>query len=106
MKAKIDFLKTMETIEEYRKRITVKSRYGEPRHFYEIGGVWYYDVCNDIAVGVSINEDGSYNHVDPSGGPFIGSSTSLADVSKDLPEVVVQKIEFDAELNMFKLTTE
>lgn len=89
---------------EYDKKVTVNSRYNEPRHFYLINNDWFYDVCGDIAVGMSCVSDGSLGHVDPSGGPFVGVDTNLSGIHKDLPNAYVTKIEYDTDRGLFKLS--
>lgn len=87
-------------------KITYYSRYREERYFYQKDGNWYFDVAGDEHIGASINDDGSFYHVDPSGGPFISVKTNLRDIHKELPNATPKSIEWDKEEEAYKLTVD
>ena len=84
--------------------ISVRSRYNDCRYFYFKNGFWYFDVQGDEHVGASINDDGTFYHVDPSGGPFISIKTNLRDLHKELPNTTPKSIEWDKAEGAYKLT--
>lgn len=87
-------------------KIKYLNRFYRPRYFYQKNDFWYFDVAGDEHVGASINDDGSFYHVDPSGGPFISIKTNLRDLHKDLPNTTPKSIEWDKEEGAYKLTVD
>ena len=78
--------------------VVVKSRYGDERKFNVIAkNCVEYSFKDDGHTGCQLNDDGSLESVDPSGGPYIGVGTNLGDVHKELEGLTVTKIKADTD---------
>ena len=78
--------------------VVVKSRYNDERKFTIISkNCVEYSFEDDGHVGCQLNDDGSLESVDPSGGPYIGVGTNLGEVHKELEGLTVTKIKADTD---------
>lgn len=73
------------------KKYTVKSRYGEERHFefYDHG---VYFVANTRWCRFGHNNAGKISFVDPDGGPFVSVGANLNEFGDDFPDFVIGEI--------------